>query len=354
MQQESNECKRRVTSSKLEQINPEIYEWWLHVFDILEKDIRMPPELSRTFLQKHLPEYLIEQLQQEYELHNQMFSDIPQEKPVVYLGKRIVLPETEESNIDSEEVVAKKLTSFEKEFNLAPTAKFNQYLNFFKRRPDRAAIWRDLSPLSISRMNLSQLAELLSKNIATEFVKWFSSLGGSESNTVTVSNIIEMFEIGSQVSCATSLRVELREIPCIPDEVAKATVMPQKSKRNMLFREIMKDQLASRQKPRLIAFGKSLPKEMKRKPPPPNIYRKWLTCAGIPEKLESMAAVWQGITNLKSTRRYCEYICVNHPNMKPPKYLVDSGMMSAKVIGSVQSLDNTSFGNVSRYSFELK
>lgn len=92
------------------------------------------------------------------------------------------------------------------------------------------------------------------------------------------------------------------------------------------------------------------------RPPVKVTYKKWVQCERVPEKLETMAAVWQGITHLKSTRAFCEYLYNEHPEIKPPRYLIDSGMMDPdklkeESICSIKSTD--SFGNVSRLSFSL-
>lgn len=47
------------------------------------------------------------------------------------------------------------------------------------------------------------------------------------------------------------------------------------------------------------AFGTHLPDDIKVKPPTEKYYKKWMSCERVPEKLASMATVWQGITHLK-------------------------------------------------------
>lgn len=41
----------------------------------------------------------------------------------------------------------------------------NPYLKFFQRRPDRAAVWRELPPLSLDEMNLTQKAEAITEMV---------------------------------------------------------------------------------------------------------------------------------------------------------------------------------------------
>ncbi|KAJ8952076.1 hypothetical protein NQ318_010986 [Aromia moschata] len=65
-----------------------------------------------------------------------------------------------------------------------------------------------------------------------------------------------------------------------------------------LHQEIMKDKFASRKTPHITAFGRRLPPEMQLKPPNKKEFKNWLHC-NVPERLQSMAEVWQGITHLK-------------------------------------------------------
>ncbi|KAJ8952077.1 hypothetical protein NQ318_010987 [Aromia moschata] len=67
-----------------------------------------------------------------------------------------------------------------------PTEKPNPYLNFFKRRPGREAIWRELPPLTLEDMNLSQKAAYITEAIARNFVDWIKTLGGDEDSYLTV------------------------------------------------------------------------------------------------------------------------------------------------------------------------
>lgn len=112
----------------------------------------------------------------------------------------------------------------------------NPYLNFFKRRPDRAAVWRELPPLSLEEMNLTQKAEAITETvirnelketfhpislqIATSFVKWLKSLEGGEQSALDVPTVIKMFEIGFDTQAATSLRIRIREKPTVTEDIA--------------------------------------------------------------------------------------------------------------------------------------
>jgi hypothetical protein len=103
------------------------------------------------------------------------------------------------------------------------------------------------------------------------------------------------------------------------------------AKRSQLHRQLLRDLEASKLKKRVFAFGTKLDKEYQILPPKMADINKWLTCKRVPPELESMAAVWQGITHLRSTRAYCEYL-LEHPDITPPKYLVDMKMLNRETL----------------------
>lgn len=103
------------------------------------------------------------------------------------------------------------------------------------------------------------------------------------------------------------------------------------AKRSQLHRQLMRDLEASQKKKRIFAFGTILDKKHQIIPPKMADIDKWLVCKRVPEHLESMAAVWQGITHLRSTRAYCEYL-LDHPEITPPKYLVQMNMLDREAL----------------------
>lgn len=124
--------------------------------------------------------------------------------------------------------------------------KCKMYTDFFKRKPSRAAVWRTLPPLSKEEMNLNQKADavtekvyyhnsLVEKNknscgsilqIATDFIDWLKNLGGDEELSLTVQDVIEMFEVGFHANAASSLKVVVKELPSVPRKVADAQHVP--------------------------------------------------------------------------------------------------------------------------------
>ena len=103
------------------------------------------------------------------------------------------------------------------------------------------------------------------------------------------------------------------------------------AKRSQLHRQLLRDLKASKETKRVFAFGTKLDKKYQILPPKMADIDKWLVCTRVPQQLESMATVWRGITHLRSTRAYCEYL-LEHPEITPPKYLVDSHMLDRETL----------------------
>ncbi|XP_072376749.1 uncharacterized protein [Diabrotica undecimpunctata] len=327
-------CKKTVKRNKYERNSSEMYEWWLQLFKMLESDFNLKDDERYSTLKEILPVELFYRLlpilefkREQFHIHEPTIIEKDDEKKVYTKNTTI------ESVFDSAE--AKKSTvisKFRKELGITST-KTNPYLEFFRRKPHRAAIWKELPPLKWEEMNLGQMAEAITEAIAIDYVEWLKTMGGDEETTLNVQSIKEMFEVGSQTNAATSIFVELKELASVPQKTAEALDVPDKSNINFLHAQIQNDRRASKKRPQIIAFGRRLPTYMQVKPPPKDLYTKWLQCEYIPPKLESMASVWQGITHLRSTRVFCEYLYKDRQEIKPPKYLVECGMMDPKNFG---------------------
>lgn len=66
-----------------------------------------------------------------------------------------------------------------------------------------------------------------------------------------------------------------------------------------LHRQLQRDLERTKGEERLFAFGTMLPPDIRHSPPKDTITAKWIKGNKIPKKLESMAAVWEGILNLR-------------------------------------------------------
>lgn len=203
----------------------------------------------------------------------------------------------------------------------------NPYKRFFLRNEDRVAIWRTLPPLKLEEMDMTQKSEAITELIATDFVEWLISIGGENKSNMDVETIKKMFEIGFQSHAATSLCVRVREMPSVPEAVAKAHNEPHQSITARLHQQLKRDVERTKGKTKMFAFGTMLPKELRHKPPTDNVTEKWVRGNKIPEELNTMEAVWEGIINLRSTKAFCAWI-MSHPNIPHPQYLKSQGMLT--------------------------
>lgn len=349
----NNFCKRTVTKSKYEKNDLEIRKWWTEEFKKLEKSKSLVPQERLDLLKAVLPPRFYYRLLRIWKIKGLKDAMTFEFDECQVMEKHVAIHETTENSakktVDSNELL--NTLDYKKKVSTSVDCPFNPYLNFFKRPTDKVPIWHELTPLSRENMNLNELADDITDKVAKDFVEWLISLGGDEETTLSVESVKEMFEIGCQMTAATTLKIQLKEIPCVPEKLAESRNLPDLSKRNMLHREINRDKRAAKMQKRVIAFGKALPPECQVISPPRNISNKWLKCEKLPKKLESMATVWQGITHLRATKSFCEYIFTEKSDMKAPKYLIDSGMMNPKNIMVNESVRSGSFGDVSRYSF---
>ncbi|XP_018329871.1 uncharacterized protein LOC108740159 [Agrilus planipennis] len=195
----------------------------------------------------------------------------------------------------------------------------NPYVNFFKRREERAAVWRILPPLSLDEMNLAQKAKYLVNQIATEFIDWLEREGGTEMIHLDVPTLLYMFQFSFEIGhAANSLQVRMREMPSVTEPVARATKNLKASERNTLLRNIREDIRMSKLPPKQRAFNSSLPIQMRRKPNTEDLYNKWFVCKHVPPKLADMTIVWEGITHLRSVREFEKWINEKYPDLIVP------------------------------------
>nr|CAD7573078.1 unnamed protein product [Timema californicum] len=199
------------------------------------------------------------------------------------------------------------------------------YLKFLKKPHHRAASWRPLEPVVTPTgikphpsTTLNQRAQALTNSINKNFCDWLLSLGGLEQSTMTEEILTELFQIGFDTPAAHALCVKVQEMPVIPRAVARAVNVPQAETRAGLRRELLIDAAAEKGEPHLVAFGECLPADQRFKPPKNRVREKWLQCDRVPPELESMEAVWKGITGLRSTKGFVEWL-KQRPNLPRPK-----------------------------------
>lgn len=318
-------CERIVTTSKFEKNPKETCKWEMRDGKKNENNIPQPIEdYLDVFKDLLLDKYYFSLLQ--------VLGKITKKEALSFefneneVKKKNAIP-TMTNNSTNRTYGSKDYVNLSNTASESPISPSNPYINFFKRRSDKSAFWHEQPPLCHKEMSLNQIANDVTDNIATEFVDWLISIKGDEESTLTVKVLKEMFDIGSLTSTATTMQRVLKETPSVSQKIADARNIPEVSKRNLLHREILRDKKAARISKKVLAFGKSLPSHLQ-VIPPKGMTDKWMKCEKLSKDLETMATVWEGITHLKSTRGFCEFLYKEKPFLKRPKYLVDSGMMN--------------------------
>ncbi|KAB0799683.1 hypothetical protein PPYR_07563 [Photinus pyralis] len=322
-----HKCPRLITPSKYETQGKDSFNWWLRLFKKMEDEFQIPPHLRRDVISKIFPEKLLQKIltiittvdpKQDSSTDASYFRRVSDDK--ISKSDRTILSKTERSRslIDEED-------KGERKYKLS--GRTNPYLKFCKCPPERAAIWRPLPPLSIEGMDLNQKSEAITEAIAVDFVAWLMNLGGETKTTLDVAQVMKMFEVGFHTHAATSLVVRVKEMPAVPKYVAEMRKHPEKAFAEKLKEQIYEDIRASQKTAKARAFYTTLPNHLRYTPPKQGIVDKWLT-RRAPERIASMAIVWEGITHLRSTRAFCKWL-IEHPDVPRPQYLIQQGMLES-------------------------
>ncbi|XP_045479136.1 uncharacterized protein LOC123684072 [Harmonia axyridis] len=340
-----DKCDRIISHCDEEKPSFQSKVWWNKLFKKLEEESSIAPEKRLEVLEAIFPNHLLRRIVDLIDLDQKSKEKLkglaalkfPCEGPLTFppiAPADRYAPRESKAKISLDNIsvsISRTTSSMENQVPLKQVGKKNPYMKFFQTRHDRASIWRPMPPLSLADMNLVQKADAITERIAEEFVKWLQQMGGEATSNLSVQTIISMFEIGFNTHAAKSLCVRLKEMPTVTDLVAKKRNVPGMAKRASLLRQIHRDIEASKMEPKRIAFGRSLPSYMQRVPNKEDIAKKWLECKNVPMKLKTMQTVWEGITHLRSTRAYCEWL-VNHPEIKPPQFLVENNMLDLLVL----------------------
>ncbi|XP_023718640.1 uncharacterized protein LOC111870518 [Cryptotermes secundus] len=222
------------------------------------------------------------------------------------------------------------------------TVQGNPYLKFLKKPEHLAATWRPKDEFVVpSGMYISAAASLLvdpkktlndkakavTSAIVKDFCQWIENLGGMEKSQMTEDTVQQLFEIGFNTPAARAICVRVKELPAVTESAAQARNLPKRSVSAALRREILRDVNAERKPARLVGFGTALSTHspLRYKPPRNQTQKRWLDCPNIPEGLESMQVVWEGIAKLRSTRSYCQWL-TEHSSRPQPPYLVQQAI----------------------------
>lgn len=179
----------------------------------------------------------------------------------------------------------------------------------------------------INSKPLFEQIEVLIDIAADHFSVWLKEMD-DESN-INKEFVKQLFSINVESDASKALCVDsFNEVKVIPHEVANMISMPQLSIQNNLIKMLKKDKKLCKKKPAMVAFGRTLPKEIRRKKFDEELFDEMyqLNC---PEELRSLRTVFEPILHLKSTQALIEYLKL-HPELPRSKYLVDCNLFDDK------------------------
>lgn len=102
-----------------------------------------------------------------------------------------------------------------------------------------------------------------------------------------------------------------KELPVVPTAVAQVKNCPEAGELERTRRHLIEDAKAEGEKTRLVGFGSSLPRDLKYVPPSNKVEVNWMRCENVPQDLESMEAVWKGITHLDSVKGFVDWLSIH-------------------------------------------
>uniref|UniRef100_A0A1B6L837 Uncharacterized protein n=1 Tax=Graphocephala atropunctata TaxID=36148 RepID=A0A1B6L837_9HEMI len=206
--------------------------------------------------------------------------------------------------------------------------KHKAILKFLGLPEAEAATWRvketkDVSELS--EMTLEEQGDFLINKIAVDFCEWLRELGGSEKSFINEEILKELFQIGMDNPASRAICIKRREKMVLYYKLAVFLRVPKKSFEEVLSLHLKWDAKMEKTPPKLKAFGKLLPKDLRFKTPKNKTAETWLEWNKISKEQLGFADVYSTIKDLRSTKEYCKWL-KNHPEHKRPQYLVDQGM----------------------------
>lgn len=109
----------------------------------------------------------------------------------------------------------------------------------------------------------------------------------------------------------------MREMPVVPDAVAAARQCPDARELAATRKHLIRDARAEGKPARTVAFGTAIPRELRFAPPADRVRETWLLrCENVMPDLETMDAVWKGITHLESVQAFVKWL-YEHPEVRP-------------------------------------
>lgn len=336
-------------------------KYWQQIFHAMDEYSSMPYHKRESILEKTLNDpLLISRLANIYDIHhhediidfNQVSSDDTQIRPIepkpifqeycedyactfsdikfALSDKTLPFGAEPESRIMLERQPTidyrKELTKYK---DMSQYEGESMYAAFLKKSPEKASRWRPKPALTLDGMSLAAKCDAITREIAEDFVAWMESLGGETRSSLDVDGIEGLFEIGFNCHAADSLKINMKELNSVTEYVAHARGTPELSFATQLYRQLYRDKTAVKTNLHNFAFGTMLPPEMRVGSNVDSDVSKWLENKRVPEKLATMAVVWEDIESLKSTEGYCNFL-LQHEEITPPSYLVNKGLLDVQ------------------------
>ncbi|XP_024939684.1 uncharacterized protein LOC107266974 isoform X2 [Cephus cinctus] len=199
----------------------------------------------------------------------------------------------------------------------------NPYALFLKKSRRKAVTWRPLKEIDLKgydpEATLNMRATRITNKICEDFCQWLRGLGGTNEG-IDEEVLKDMFQIDFMADACRTVQVMIKEMPMVPTAVALTRNTPDAGELVLTRKHLIRDAKAERKSKKTIGFGTSLPKELKIIPPKNQVEAKWLQCENVPKDLETMSAVWKGITHLDSVKGFTHWM-KNHHNTPLPKIL---------------------------------
>ncbi|XP_033214821.1 uncharacterized protein LOC117171534 [Belonocnema kinseyi] len=318
---------RFVKKSRWETPIPKSTSYWNEVCNNIEKKVRKPPLCNSRQLRRVLP-------LKSYNLVAPILN-MPQWQPKKYVGRRFIFAKGKDGEKDRRD----RRRSSEIDFDLfvhPPSAterslrgdspnsqKLNPYALFLVKPRRKVVTWRPLKKKDLKGYNpdatLSMRASKITDKICHDFCEWLRGLTGSLER-IDEEVLKDMFQIIFTADACKSMQVIIKEMPTVPRPIALIRNRPSATELEMTRKELRRDIKIEKKPKKTFAFGRALPKHLRFVPPQNQVEKKWFLCENVPQELESMDLVWNGIKHLKSVKGFVNWLKAN-TNLAPPDTL---------------------------------
>lgn len=203
----------------------------------------------------------------------------------------------------------------------------NWIAEYIKKMKKERIVWQTKlfkDNKAIHEKPLFEQTEELIDIAAEQFAIWLKQMD-DESN-INKEFVKQLFSIEVESDASKALYVEPKEIEVIPHEVSKMLKLPQLSIQNNVIKMTRQDKMLRNRKPQMVAFGRLLPKTLRRKKFNEDLFDDLYTI-NCPPELRSLKIVFESILHLRSTRALVDHLKLN-PLLPRAKYLVEHNMFA--------------------------